>query len=312
MRQFYLALVMCAAALPAHAQGQPQSATPPGAQQQQQQASPMTQQFVSKAVTGNLYEIQSSKMAQDKSLGEAFQNFAQRIVDDHTKSSEKLKTLTRNMGIQIPSQLDARHRSMIEQLGSASDAQFPSMYRTQQIDAHNEAIQLYQQYSQQGDNAELRQFVDSTIPALREHLQMAQNLPQEPANVVSQAPAATMGQKMDQRTQGAKQILGSLGPDHVLSSDLSGTDVYGTAGEQVGEVTDVVLNRNGETVALVVGVGGFLGLGEKNVAIPFSAVEISVSANEGQTQTEPAEPNRIVLRGMTKDELEAAPSFEND
>jgi len=311
MRQLYLAVAVCAAALPAYAQGQPQGATPQA--EQQQQASPMTQQFLSKAAIGDHYEIQSSRMAMEKSLGGEFQNFARRIIDDHTKSGEKLKTLAKNMNLQLPSELDAKHSSMIEQLSSASGSQFASMYRDQQIDAHKEAIQLYQQYSQQGDNAELRQFVDSTIPALQEHLQLAQNLPQEPGTAVSQAPGMQMGQKMGRHTaQGETKIIGSLGPDHVFASDLEDMDIYSTAGEQIGEVSDVVLNRNGETVALVVGVGGFLGLGEKNVAIPFTAVEISASRRDESATTEPGSPNRIVLRGMTREELEAAPSFEKD
>lgn len=318
MRQLYLALAMCAVAIPAHAQGQPPGATQPGAQtqqQQQQQASPMTQQFVSKAAMGDLYEIQSSRMALEKSLGPDFQSFAQRMMDDHTKLSEKLITLTKDMNIQMPSQLDSRHNSMIEQLKAASGPQFANMYQAQQIDAHKEAIQLYQQYSQQGDHTELQQFAESTIPTLQEHLQLAENLPQQPGSAVSQAPGMQMGQTMGQHTAqtGKAQILGSLGPDHVLASDLDGTNVYGTAGEEIGEVSDVVLNRNGESVAIVVGVGGFLGIGQKNVAIPFSAVEISTSRSDDDRSTsQPASPNRIELRGMTREELEAAPSFEND
>jgi hypothetical protein len=50
-------------------------------------------------------------------------------------------------------------------------------------------------------------------------------------------------------------------------------DVYGADNERIGEIDDVILSRDGQIEAIVVGVGGFLGIGEKNVAIPFDQVE---------------------------------------
>jgi hypothetical protein len=62
---------------------------------------------------------------------------------------------------------------------------------------------------------------------------------------------------------------------------------------------------------VVVGVGGFLGIGEKDVAIPFQALEIGQgSATTGAGADRSARPDRLVLRRMTKQELEAAPSFK--
>ncbi|WP_082666517.1 PRC-barrel domain-containing protein [Aureimonas sp. AU4] len=55
--------------------------------------------------------------------------------------------------------------------------------------------------------------------------------------------------------------------DQMLGSGLMGAQVAGAAGENIGEVSDLVLDREGQVVAVVVGVGGFLGLGEKDVAI---------------------------------------------
>jgi len=124
-----------------------------------------------------------------------------------------------------------------------------------------------------------------------------------------------------------------------LSSKLVGTTVYGSNNERVGDVNDVLMDRDGKAQALVIGVGGFLGIGEKDVAVPFNAVEFS-SGNSGTaggasgstsgtgtsggtastagstggatsssaTARNDGAPDRIVLR-MTKDQLNAAPQF---
>lgn len=352
MRAYLLALAMSAAALPAYAQTQAQpqgqgQAAAPGAQRATQE----TQQFVSKAAVGDMFEIQSSKMALDKASTDEVEDFAQRIIDDHTKSSNELKSLAKNVqGVEIPTQLDAKHKDMVQKLQSASQGQFNQLYRTQQLQAHKEAIQLFQQYAQNGDNAQLRQFAEKTLPKLKQHQQMAQDLPQEPGKVgqsqqqgTSQQ-AARQGSQPQQQQQGSVQqgkVIGQLSSNHILGSDLRGTNVYGGNGENIGEIDDIVLDRDGRAVALIVGVGGFLGIGEKNVAIPFDAVEISEGRLAGTERLAPqparpgerttdqqaqpgdrargqqttdagtANPTRVVLHGMTREQLEAAPSFEN-
>jgi putative membrane protein len=334
MYRICLALAVTAMALPAFAQAPRTNAQPEG------QVSPATRQFVEKAAIGDLYEIQSSKMALEKSKNNEFQNFARHIVDDHTKSSAELKSMAQGIqGLQIPAQLDDQHKQMISQLQSASGAQFHRTYKDQQVKAHEEAVKLFENYSKSGDNTQLRQFAEKTLPALKKHLQMAQSLPQEAgAPTVGQAPGQNQSaaQRSESKAQGqqGQNVIASPSPNHILGSDLRGTAVYGSNNEKVGNVSEIVLSRDGQLVALVVGVGGFLGIGEKDVAIPFKALEITTAAEttgtgatQSQTQKQttpqrgqqqsasgtsqaPAKPDRIVLRGMSKQDLEKAPKFE--
>lgn len=146
-----------------------------------------------------------------------------------------------------------------------------------------------------------------------------------------QAPAQKSGQTADPdtRSQSKMQSIARPGPNHILSSDLTGTTVYGVKNENIGEIDDVVLDREGRVVAVIVGVGGFLGIGEKSVAIPFQALEIApateaqnrTSSQQPQGQPMPkssktakgtVQPERVVLRGMTRDDLENAPAFDDD
>jgi sporulation protein YlmC with PRC-barrel domain len=138
------------------------------------------------------------------------------------------------------------------------------------------------------------------------------------------------------------QFMTQLQPNQIMASKLIGTTVVGANNESVGDVNDVIVDRNGQTLGVVIGVGGFIGIGEKDVAVPFSALEFASGPPMSQTsssttatgninstgsttsgqQTSAANrpatgaasadsdvPNRIMLR-MTKAELQAAPTFQ--
>jgi putative membrane protein len=354
MKTLYLAAAFVALALPAYGQatqGQP-------AQKGAQAADSNTRQFVEKAAIGGMYEIQSSKIALDKSQSDEVEELADMIIDDHTDASEKLKSIVGDMqGPQLPTQLDQKHQEMIKQLQSADGGKFHQLYRKQQLEAHQTAIQLFEGYSKNGQNNELKQFAGATLPTLKEHLKMVQDLPEQmQGQQVGQTPQGQQkGQQQAQtdvdraqrqpqqpRTgaQGRIQVISQPGPNHILSSDLTGATVYGANNENIGDISDVVLDREGNVVAVIVGVGGFLGIGEKAVAIPFDALEIAAAAEgqdtqdrtgstgdrQGQSAQKGAqpmprstkgakgtvEPERVVLRGMTREDLEKAPAFDDD
>jgi sporulation protein YlmC with PRC-barrel domain len=88
-------------------------------------------------------------------------------------------------------------------------------------------------------------------------------------------------------------------PEETLASDLMGTQVYNAENQALGEINDVLLGADGRLKAVVVGVGGFLGLGERDVAVPWEALQ--VSREEGQD---------LVLRlKVGREQLEQAPAF---
>lgn len=113
-------------------------------------------------------------------------------------------------------------------------------------------------------------------------------------------------------------ILQSQQPNQYLSSNLTGTTVVSANGDTIGDINDIVIDRSGQIAAVVVGVGGFLGIGEKNVAVPFRALEINQN-NSGMTTGSAAQPsstisnatgrNQIVLK-MSKADLQSAPAFQ--
>lgn len=84
-----------------------------------------------------------------------------------------------------------------------------------------------------------------------------------------------------------------------LASDIYKANVYDNADHKIGDVSDLVLDQNGMIKTAVIGVGGFLGAGQKEVAVPFS--ELKVASREGKTW--------IVL-DRSKEDLQKAPTYD--
>jgi hypothetical protein len=100
--------------------------------------------------------------------------------------------------------------------------------------------------------------------------------------------------------------------DQWAFSKFKGTDVLGPDNAHIGDVVDVLFDKTGNVDAVVVGVGGFLGIGEKNVALDLDAFQI-VPSNTGSTAnaTPSGDPNDIKLKvSWTKDQLKSAQGFE--
>ncbi len=90
-------------------------------------------------------------------------------------------------------------------------------------------------------------------------------------------------------------------PDQLLASKVKGTDVIGSNNEKIGDVNDMLFDKDGKILAYVVGVGGFLGIGAKDVALSPASFQI-VPASERESM-------KLKL-SMTKDELKTAADFK--
>ena len=83
---------------------------------------------------------------------------------------------------------------------------------------------------------------------------------------------------------GSGQVMTQMPPNLMRGSQLMGVDVYGPDNQKIGDIDEVLVDRQGKIHGLVVGVGGFLGIGQKDVAIPFDQVQW-MSAQEVQAAT---------------------------
>ena len=117
---------------------------------------------------------------------------------------------------------------------------------------------------------------------------------------VAQAPDQTQPAPTAATTAKA-QVITEQRPDQLLASKFKGTNVMGSNNEKIGDVSDMLFDKDGKILAYVVGVGGFLGIGAKDVALSPASFQI-VPASERESM-------KLKL-SMTKDELKNAAEFK--
>jgi putative membrane protein len=139
--------------------------------------SPTTADFVKEVAVSDMFEIESNKLAETKGNAPE-KSFASQMVADHTKTSTELKGLVSSGKVkaELPAGLDSSHQSKLDKLKAASGKDFSSDFDSMQVSAHKDAVSLFERYAKGGDNADLKSWAGKTLPALKHHLEMAQNL----------------------------------------------------------------------------------------------------------------------------------------
>src|SRR3954463_6208655 len=130
------------------------------------------------------------------------------------------------------------------------------------------------------------------------------------------APPAAPAAKADAAPLDSAKFIQAQGTDQWVFSKFKGTDVIGPDNVQVGDVNDVLFDKGGQLVGLIVGVGGVRGIGEKSVAIDMSAfqpvpADTGSSAGGNSAVSSSNDPTNVKLKvSWTKDQLKSAPDFQ--
>ena len=143
-------------------------------------AAPMTAQaFADAASASDAYEIAASKLAETKSSNAEVKSFAADMVKDHTKSTADLKAAAAKAeGNPKPSgTMTAEQQANMTKLQGLSGTDFDKEYASQQVDAHQKALDALQGYAAGGDSAPLKEFASKTATVVQHHLDMAKKLP---------------------------------------------------------------------------------------------------------------------------------------
>jgi hypothetical protein len=136
----------------------------------------------------------------------------------------------------------------------------------------------------------------------------------QPAGVKDAERAAQSSPSM---AGGSARFINNQSTDQWLSSNFVGVDVVGPDNEKIGDIADILFEKNGQVIGYVVGVGGFLGIGAKNVALAPSSFEV-VPANAERATTGAAGSTAVraddvkLKLNMTKDQLKQAAAFETN
>jgi putative membrane protein len=134
--------------------------------------------YVAKAGASDLYEIQSSQLAQQKGASDAVRRFAAMMIEHHTMTTQQVTAAARAAGMTPqPPALEPHQQTMIAELQGLSGAAFDAAYVRQQRTAHDMALALHSNYAKDGDTRELRATADKAVPIIRRHIEQLRSMP---------------------------------------------------------------------------------------------------------------------------------------
>jgi sporulation protein YlmC with PRC-barrel domain len=121
-----------------------------------------------------------------------------------------------------------------------------------------------------------------------------------PPPAQASSPANETSGKMSNETSGKMNFVSSQKPDQWLASKFKGTDVVGSDNQKIGDVSDILFDKSGKVEAFVISVGGFLGVGSKEVALAPSSFDVVPGQNGSADKLKLA---------ATKEQLKDAQNF---
>lgn len=156
------------------AAGQPGARSDSGAEQRaESQLSRGDRKFLEKAAKDGMAEVELGQIAAQKASSDQVRQFAQQMVQEHTRANEQLQSIAQSQGLTLPTELDRSHRRDIEKLQKLSGAEFDKEYMERMVDDHQKDVKLFRKQAEDGEHPQLKQFAADTLPGLEHHLSMA-------------------------------------------------------------------------------------------------------------------------------------------
>lgn len=132
--------------------------------------------FAMEAAMGGMMEVELGRLAAQKGASDEVRQFGQRMVDDHSKANEELMRIASSKGMTPPAMLDAKHKMEMQKLSALSGEKFDKEYVKMMVKDHKKDVGEFQKEANGGMDADIKAFAASTLPTLREHLQMIQRI----------------------------------------------------------------------------------------------------------------------------------------
>jgi putative membrane protein len=155
--------------------------------------------FIQQAAEGGMFEVQVAQLAASKATDPNVKSFAEKLVKEHTEANNELVQLANSKKVELPAAPPRAKRRDIEQLGKRTGSEFDQAFvREVGIKDHEKDIKMFEKGSEKAKDPQLKAWIDKTLPHLREHLAMAQKLPQ----AGRAADASSMGNRAAPKTGG--------------------------------------------------------------------------------------------------------------
>jgi putative membrane protein len=133
-------------------------------------------QFAKKAASGGMSEVKLGQLAEDKGTNPAVKEFGQRMVTDHSKANDELKSIASQENVNLPSAPSKMDEAEYARLSKLSGKEFDDAYAKMMVSDHEKDIAEFRKESTSGQDPELKSFASKTLPTLESHLQQAKQM----------------------------------------------------------------------------------------------------------------------------------------
>jgi putative membrane protein len=130
--------------------------------------------FMTKAAVGGMEEVELGRLATQKGANADVKAFGQRMVADHSRAGDELKSLAAQKNVTLPTALDQQHQADVDRLSKLSGAAFDREYMSMMVKDHIEDVADFEREAATGTDSDVKGWAGRTVPTLRQHLQMAQ------------------------------------------------------------------------------------------------------------------------------------------
>jgi putative membrane protein len=132
--------------------------------------------FIHEAAIGGMAEVEMGRLAAEKASSADVKQFGQRMVDDHGKANDELKSLAQQKNVTLPAAVDAPHKATLDRLSKLSGAAFDRAYMREMVSDHDKDVAAFKKQSTSASDADLKAWAAKTLPTLQEHQTMAKQI----------------------------------------------------------------------------------------------------------------------------------------
>jgi len=126
--------------------------------------------FVVDAADGGMTEVAASQLAQSSATDDRVKNFANMMVQDHTKAGDQLKKLAAAKSLTLPATPSNKHQKAIDDLGKKTGKDFDKAYVKMMLDDHKKVVDMFKKEANDAKDSDLKTWATSTLPTLQMHL----------------------------------------------------------------------------------------------------------------------------------------------
>ena len=138
--------------------------------------SSMDKSFAMKAAMGGMFEVDAGKVAADKAMSQDVKDFGSKMVEDHGKANDELKSISGSKSIDLPMALDSKHQKMLDALNGKSGEAFDKAYLSDMNKAHKMDDALFMKEADKGSDTDLKAFADKTDKTVKMHISMLKDI----------------------------------------------------------------------------------------------------------------------------------------